>query len=319
MWPTMTLRCVSGPRREEDFCLYSPAPVKLRLTVWGMSATVRPKRCRRPGRGCSRSACRRCFSLPVERERPGAVTVHFIEAVGGVDSSSTGGLTTSEVAERLAVDGPNELPTAKPRNLVQQARDVVRQPMLLLLVGAGNGQLPARRAARRRHPDVVRRRRDRASRSTRSTRPRTRSPRCAISLPRARWSSATAGSSASRAATSCAATSSLLAEGDRVPADAVLVDCVNISRRRVGAHRRVGPGSQGGDRRWRRVTAAMGRAGRRRHAVGVLRHAGREGPRHRAGARRPAAAPSSDASARRCARSNPSARRCSARSTGSSA
>jgi Ca2+-transporting ATPase len=65
------------------------------------------------------------------------VTVHFIEAVGGVDSSSTSGLTTSEVAQRLAVDGPNELPTAKPRDLVQQARDVLREPMLLLLVGAG--------------------------------------------------------------------------------------------------------------------------------------------------------------------------------------
>lgn len=47
------------------------------------------------------------------------------------------GLTSAQVAERLRADGPNELPTAKPRNLAQQAWDVVREPMLLLLLGAG--------------------------------------------------------------------------------------------------------------------------------------------------------------------------------------
>src|SRR4051794_5347433 len=47
------------------------------------------------------------------------------------------GIGAADAAARLATDGPNELPTAKPRNLVQQARDVLREPMLLLLVGAG--------------------------------------------------------------------------------------------------------------------------------------------------------------------------------------
>jgi P-type Ca2+ transporter type 2C len=47
------------------------------------------------------------------------------------------GLSTSEAAARLAADGPNELPTAKERNLLQQAWDVIREPMLLLLLGAG--------------------------------------------------------------------------------------------------------------------------------------------------------------------------------------
>jgi Ca2+-transporting ATPase len=47
------------------------------------------------------------------------------------------GLTTQEAGQRLAADGPNELPTAKKRNLAQQALDVVREPMLLLLLGAG--------------------------------------------------------------------------------------------------------------------------------------------------------------------------------------
>jgi P-type Ca2+ transporter type 2C len=47
------------------------------------------------------------------------------------------GLSAPEAARRLAADGPNELPTARARNLVQQTWDVVRQPMLLLLLGAG--------------------------------------------------------------------------------------------------------------------------------------------------------------------------------------
>ena len=47
------------------------------------------------------------------------------------------GLTAEDATRRLALDGPNELPAARPRNLAQQARDVLREPMLLLLVGAG--------------------------------------------------------------------------------------------------------------------------------------------------------------------------------------
>ncbi|MFM9034328.1 MAG: cation-translocating P-type ATPase [Mycobacterium sp.] len=47
------------------------------------------------------------------------------------------GLTAVEAARRLASEGPNELPTAKRRNLAQEAWAVIRQPMLLLLLGAG--------------------------------------------------------------------------------------------------------------------------------------------------------------------------------------
>ena len=47
------------------------------------------------------------------------------------------GLTAPEAVRRLAADGPNELAAQKRRNLVQEAWDVVRQPMLLLLLGAG--------------------------------------------------------------------------------------------------------------------------------------------------------------------------------------
>ena len=47
------------------------------------------------------------------------------------------GLTSAEAARRLAADGPNELPSAKQRSLLRQALDVLREPMLLLLLGAG--------------------------------------------------------------------------------------------------------------------------------------------------------------------------------------
>ena len=47
------------------------------------------------------------------------------------------GITSREAAERLAADGFNELPAAKKRNLLKQAWDVMREPMLLLLLGAG--------------------------------------------------------------------------------------------------------------------------------------------------------------------------------------
>src|SRR6476659_10857462 len=46
-------------------------------------------------------------------------------------------LTETEATARLQSDGPNELPTAKPRSLFATAWEVVREPMILLLVGAG--------------------------------------------------------------------------------------------------------------------------------------------------------------------------------------
>ena len=46
------------------------------------------------------------------------------------------GLTEQEAAQRLAADGPNELPSARPRNLLQIGWHVVQEPMFLLLLGA---------------------------------------------------------------------------------------------------------------------------------------------------------------------------------------
>ena len=45
------------------------------------------------------------------------------------------GLSESEAATRLRQDGYNELPSAKPRNVFQIAFEVLREPMLLLLLG----------------------------------------------------------------------------------------------------------------------------------------------------------------------------------------
>lgn len=47
------------------------------------------------------------------------------------------GLTKSEAERRLSLEGPNLLPSAKPRNFLQQFLGVVREPMLSLLVAAG--------------------------------------------------------------------------------------------------------------------------------------------------------------------------------------
>jgi Ca2+-transporting ATPase len=54
-----------------------------------------------------------------------------------IDPSTVGGLLEQEAAARLRTDGANELPSTKPRGLLAIAWEVVREPMLLLLVGAG--------------------------------------------------------------------------------------------------------------------------------------------------------------------------------------
>ena len=46
------------------------------------------------------------------------------------------GLSVHEAARRLELDGPNELPRERPRSLVASAWSVVREPMILLLLGA---------------------------------------------------------------------------------------------------------------------------------------------------------------------------------------
>ena len=47
------------------------------------------------------------------------------------------GLDRQTAARRLASEGPNELPTSKPRSILSIALEVARQPMFVLLVAAG--------------------------------------------------------------------------------------------------------------------------------------------------------------------------------------
>ncbi|HJW09574.1 MAG TPA: cation-translocating P-type ATPase [Holophagaceae bacterium] len=56
-------------------------------------------------------------------------------AGGGNDPQ---GLTLREAARRLQAEGPNLLPTAKPRTALHLFVEVISEPMLLLLIGAGS-------------------------------------------------------------------------------------------------------------------------------------------------------------------------------------
>ncbi|HEY3448580.1 MAG TPA: cation-translocating P-type ATPase [Myxococcales bacterium] len=47
------------------------------------------------------------------------------------------GLTEAEAARRLAAEGPNELPSQKPRGVLAIALEVVKEPMFLMLLAAG--------------------------------------------------------------------------------------------------------------------------------------------------------------------------------------
>lgn len=55
----------------------------------------------------------------------------------GFDIRSVEGLTQEEANRILKTDGPNELPSAKPRSIFAIAAGVIREPMFLLLVAGG--------------------------------------------------------------------------------------------------------------------------------------------------------------------------------------
>ena len=57
--------------------------------------------------------------------------------VPALDTPAQSGLSGQDAAERLARDGPNELPSAQPRSLLAIALEVVREPMFLLLIASG--------------------------------------------------------------------------------------------------------------------------------------------------------------------------------------
>src|SRR5262249_50819282 len=53
------------------------------------------------------------------------------------DPRSLHGLTAGQAADRLRDDGPNELPSREDRRLVGMALEIVREPMILLLLACG--------------------------------------------------------------------------------------------------------------------------------------------------------------------------------------
>jgi len=55
----------------------------------------------------------------------------------GADIRSVQGLSPEEAQRRLQADGPNELPSARPRSTLAIALEVLHEPMLLLLVAGG--------------------------------------------------------------------------------------------------------------------------------------------------------------------------------------
>ena len=64
-----------------------------------------------------------------------SITLHDREP--DVPASQWQGLSNDEAGRRLARDGFNELPSAKARNLWQISLEILREPMLLLLIGTG--------------------------------------------------------------------------------------------------------------------------------------------------------------------------------------
>ena len=58
-------------------------------------------------------------------------------ATGTSEVGGAVGLTPEEAGRRLRLEGPNELPASKPRNLLAVAYGVLREPMFLLLVAGG--------------------------------------------------------------------------------------------------------------------------------------------------------------------------------------
>src|SRR5579864_335936 len=60
-----------------------------------------------------------------------------VSAAQVFDSPQRSGLSSPEAALRLRKDGPNELPSSKPRSVVAIAWDVVKEPIFLLLLSCG--------------------------------------------------------------------------------------------------------------------------------------------------------------------------------------
>lgn len=143
------------------------------------------------------------------------------------------GLSGAEAARRLAEQGPNEIASAKPRSVWRIAWEVVKEPMLMLLVAAGSINLVISMQEPERLQEALllfvfvfvvigitfyqERKTERALDALRDL----SSPRALVI--RDGRQVRIAGRDVVRGDII------LLAEGDRVPADGVLLDCMNLS------------------------------------------------------------------------------------------
>ena len=58
-------------------------------------------------------------------------------SIAGFSITGVKGLSKEAATQALRADGPNELPSAKPRSIFAIAAEVIREPMFLLLVAGG--------------------------------------------------------------------------------------------------------------------------------------------------------------------------------------
>ena len=164
-----------------------------------------------------------------------------------MNAATTPGLSAAEASERLARDGPNELPATARRGAWGLLRDVVLEPMFLLLVACGAIYL----ALGDRHEALMllgfvlvviaityvqKRRSEQSLEALRDL----SSPRALV--VRDGQSIRIAGREL------VVGDIVLLAEGDRVPADLGLLRGVEPVDRRVAADGRVGAGDEAGGR-----------------------------------------------------------------------
>ena len=75
--------------------------------------------------------------MPFPTGTPPSYCLLVDQIAGETHDSVYQGLATAEAARRLTADGYNELPSELKRSLWRQAWEVIQQPMLLLLLGAG--------------------------------------------------------------------------------------------------------------------------------------------------------------------------------------
>ena len=145
-----------------------------------------------------------------------------------LDITSIPGLTEAEAARRLKEEGYNELPSARKRSIFAIAFEVIREPMLLLLVAAGTIYII--------FGDIqeglillsfvfviigITMYQERKTERTLEALRHLSSPRALVIRDRAQ--KRIAGREVVRGDTL------VLVEGDRVPADAILLSCINLS------------------------------------------------------------------------------------------